>query len=74
MHEVSEQKKTLLELIEELRLAVEDHEVDGVVVVSYNARTKDMGYQMSLGSPSNFEWIGALDVAKDMLKGDFAAV
>lgn len=69
MHEVSEQKRELLELIEELRLAVEDLDVDGVVVISSNPRTKEMGYQMSLGSPSNFEWIGALDMAKDMLKG-----
>ena len=54
-------------MLEELRLAVEKHEVDSLFIVSSN-RTKEMSYMMALGSPSNFEWIGALDVGKDILK------
>jgi hypothetical protein len=65
MYEVGEAEKRLHQLIDEIRASIDGS--SGVILLHMNGEG-ELDMRMFLGQISVFEWIGALDIAKDFVK------
>lgn len=69
MYDVNRYEKKVKGIVEDLQKTLEENKIDGLLVIKFlKAKQPEAEVNMALGSPSQFEWVGILDYAKDIIK------
>lgn len=70
MYDVKEKIQKLSEIVADLTTRIQQNTVDALMIITAHKET-DVEYRYEMGRLSVFEWLGMLEIAKDVIKDEF---
>lgn len=71
MYEVTRHEKDLEENLLETKKSVDAGVIEGILVIRITKNERDVKVTAVLGRVSQFEWLGSIEYAKDIIKAHF---
>ncbi len=70
MYEVNDHKKQLQEFAQRLIEGIENESIEGIIILKV-LKNKETEMESLLGRLTPYEWVGILDFAMDVIKGEW---